>query len=728
MKRPHAFCVALLGVVGLAALSCSKMDRSAPSAEPTAVSVSATTKSTEDAPKDKAKREGQKRDEWGDGDEDRRGKQDPSRVAPALGEKTNLLELKKLIAPPEPKPSPAAPRPESVARPFGGVHPPAPDPARPMNAPPPGAAAPHKKPVVDRSEASAVVELGLVDAPAQAPAESASRDGTLAADAEERPTDALRTREREKPGAKGGRADDDRERSEGKESAVAWGRQSPPKPEPEAPRPESFLPRMFYFENTYLGGNAAFTRRLLALDQVWPGSEKPYAQAAGLRQPFDAPGAAGLGLTVNVDHSHFDKPGRVFLQIGLQGSPRFGWRRPPLDLVVVVDAAVLGQAREAVDEIAREALRRLEPTDRMAIVLAGAPPQVLLDLAGPRDLRTQMARALDGLPTSVDAGTPGVLGTAIRLAGARLHEAAGNEARIPGAQEVLVLARAADGERVGPAAEAAHEIGIAGVITSVVRFDAAGDAGASTLAFWDIAQAGQGNLRAIAFGAPAAPVVTAELADLSRVVARLIRVNVRLGARVEAVRVLGSRMLARDEVARVKAREEAVDRNLSRSLGVKADRGADDDGIQTVIPYFYGGDTHVMALELWVEGPGPVADVSLKYKDMVNLGNATARANAALTSTPRSLTGAEFMVRRNIEAFHAAETLAEAARRLEAGDTDGAVELVARVERGHGRGATGAVARQFGQVLRGGGDPALQSEALRLAAARTVGVFTGATK
>jgi hypothetical protein len=490
-----------------------------------------------------------------------------------------------------------------------------------------------------------------------------------------------------------------------------------PDAKPE-PAPEAFLPRMFYFENTYLGGNAAFTRRLLALDARWPGGDRPYARAAGPRQPFDAPPASGLGLTVNLDRGAYAGPGRVYLQIGLQGSPRYGWRRPPLDLVLVVDAAVLTQGREAVDALAREALRRLEPTDRLAIVLAGDSPRLLLDLAAPRDLRTALARTLDALPAQAEPGTPGALGTAIRAAGERLRAGAGSEARIPGAQEVLVLARAADTDRVAPAAAAAHEIGLAGVITSVVRFDAPGEAG---LPFWDIAQAGQGNLRALPFGAPAAPMITAELADLSRVVARLIRVNVRLGAHTSAVRVLGSRMLDRDEVVRVKAREVAVDRNLSKTLGVRADRGEDDDGIQTVIPYFYGGDTHVMALELWVDGPGPVADVSLKYKDMVNLGNATARAGVSLSATPRAPTGAEAMVRRNIEAFQNAERLAQAAARVEAGDTAGATELLSEIERRSGS----EVARALGATLRGGsgGDSTLQSEALRLAAARTVGVF-----
>jgi hypothetical protein len=69
---------------------------------------------------------------------------------------------------------------------------------------------------------------------------------------------------------------------------------------------------------------------------------------------------------------------------------------------MVVDAGVLTQAREAVDALAREALRRLDPTDRLAILVAGDAPRTLIELAGPRDLRTQLARALDALPAQAE--------------------------------------------------------------------------------------------------------------------------------------------------------------------------------------------------------------------------------------------------------------------------------------------------------------------------------------
>jgi hypothetical protein len=40
--------------------------------------------------------------------------------------------------------------------------------------------------------------------------------------------------------------------------------------------------------------------------------------------------------------------------------------------------------------------------------------------------------------------------------------------------------------------------------------------------------------------------------------------------------------------------------------------------MQIVIPSFFTGDSHVILLDVVVAGPGPVADVTLRYKDLVS--------------------------------------------------------------------------------------------------------------
>ncbi|MEZ4435526.1 MAG: hypothetical protein R3F65_24235 [bacterium] len=474
--------------------------------------------------------------------------------------------------------------------------------------------------------------------------------------------------------------------------------------------PASTLPRSFYFENTYLGGNAAYAERLRRLDDALGPAPRPYRRAALPGQPFDAPTDAGLALTAALDQTSIDRPQRVHLQIGLQGSRRYGWRRPPLDVVLVVDASAIDAGHETLIRAVTELMRRLGPQDRLGVVLAGRPPRVLAAPAAVRDLRAVLARQIEAL-TEPPAAAPDALAAAMREAGAALAAAAGDQARIPGSGTVLVLTAAADPARVAAATEAAHALTVQGATTSVIALGGASG-------WWPVANAGHGNdHRATPETLGAA--IDAELQSISRVIARLLRVNIRLAPGVEAIRILGSRQLDEQEVRQVKAREEATDRNLSKTMGVKADRGADDDGIQTVIPYFYGGDSHVILVELWVTRPGPVAEVTLKYKDMVALDNATARAAAQLDRVPRPLGPIERRVAGNVRGFHLAEGLAAAARHRDAGSMLDALDALDPLARG----PDAAVLDGFEALVRQRGADPTVAEALRMARDRRIGHF-----
>lgn len=473
--------------------------------------------------------------------------------------------------------------------------------------------------------------------------------------------------------------------------------------------PARTLPRMCYFENTYLGGNAAYTERLRRLDDALPGGRQPYRAAALPGQPFDPPEDDGLALTATLDRAYVDRPQRVFLQVGLQGSKRYGWRRPPLDIALVVDQPAQGD--ETLIDAITALSRRLGPQDRLAVVLAGRQPVMPAPVAPLRD-RLVLARAIEAL----EPPAPGdhlALAGAMTMAGDALQKAAGDTARIPGTQTVLVLTRGGDRDRVMAATRAAHALTVQGAVTSVIQLGGApGD-------WWQVANAGHGNYhRAPDDGLAAA--VDDELGSIARVIARLLRINIRLAPQVEAIRVVGSRVLGREEVKQVKAREEATDRNLSKTMGVKADRGEDDDGIQTVIPYFYGGDSHVILVELWVKGPGPVADVTLKYKDMVALQNATARVSAHVDRVPRPLTPAERRVAANVRGFRLAEglgVLADRAEHASAGSVLDALDDLEALAIGRDR----ALLEGFETLVRQRGADGTVAEALRMARDRRIG-------
>jgi len=430
--------------------------------------------------------------------------------------------------------------------------------------------------------------------------------------------------------------------------------------------PATTLPRMFYFENTYLGGSAAYAERLRRLDQALQGQSRPYEIVQAEVQPFDAPRTEGLGVTASIDATHFEKARRVFLQVGLRGSSRYGWRRPPLDIVLVVDQPAFARGADFVTGFVVDLLRRLGPADRLGIVLAGIGAPTFLDLSRLNTAQQHLANRIDQL-AAPSAQSPSDLANAMQKAGVILDAASDDEATVPGTKTLLVLSGEHDQDRIVLAAQAAHVLTVQGCVTSVFALDA------EQSEWWQVANAGFGNLHRIT-ESQFAPAVEEEMQSLARVVARLVRVNVRLGKEATAIRVLGTRVLEQREVEEVKARELATDINLSKSLGITSDRGEDDDGIQTVIPYFYGDDSHVILIELWVEGPGTVADVTVRYKDMVNLDNATARTSVLLGARPQPPTREQILIARNVRGFQLAESLQKASDAVWRNDFGSALE------------------------------------------------------
>jgi len=411
--------------------------------------------------------------------------------------------------------------------------------------------------------------------------------------------------------------------------------------------PARFLPRTFYFENSYLGGNAAYLERLSRLARDFP-KERPYLQALLPEQPLDPPSKAGLSLSLSLDRSWIDKPGRLLLQVGLQGSKRFGWRRPPLDLILYLDGLSKAQSLRA----ARAFLKGLEPQDRLGLV-QGA--QRLIPLSKPDDFRLALIRQTLQHQPEIPARDL----TAQLLSAAAEFDRDGAQHRIPGSRSLIILSESEDERRVSSAERAAHALNLRGVVSSVIALN--------QLPWWSVAGAGYGNFHQANHPEALEGVVEAELQSLARVIARLLRVNIRLAPDVEGIRVLGSRVLEEEQVRKVKAREKATDEHLSRSMGLKADRGEDDNGIQSVIPYFYGGDSHIILVELWAQRAGPIADVSLRYKDMVRMNNASLHSSISLSSLPRRESVREQNVKQNARGFRLAEQLQRLARDLRRG-------------------------------------------------------------
>ena len=380
-----------------------------------------------------------------------------------------------------------------------------------------------------------------------------------------------------------------------------------------------------YWRSRYLPGDPLM--RVLAARLARQGGAALEQVVAGARQnwqPFDPPRDAALALYLAADKVAVQDTARLRLQVGLQGTPRLGGQRMAMDLAVVLDLRGLDDPARAAAARALllELVRLRQINDRFSLLLADRQGVTL----GPEQFRFgALQLVLDDPPRSPPGNDTMALRVALRTAAAQLAARRDPDAPL-GSSMVLLLTTAPLPGNIGRLETLAHENAMAGIGLGVVAVNHESRPTADEA----LALAGQGQRWLLAGPADAARLAGEILSAGSRVVARAVRLRVQLAPGVKLVEVLGAEKLDETAVQRVREVERSIDRRMARERGIRADRGEDEAGIQLVIPHYHADTTHVVLLDLVVPGPGPVAEVGVRYKDLVHGRNGVARSQLDL--------------------------------------------------------------------------------------------------
>jgi hypothetical protein len=443
-----------------------------------------------------------------------------------------------------------------------------------------------------------------------------------------------------------------------------------------------------YWSNTYVPGDPAvreLQRRLMMNDTLDIDAETMSGMSLATNasvnsQPFDSPTHSALAVYMHADRRGVQGPSRVLLQVGLRGTDRQTGRRPPMNIGVVVDLSQeLTQHDQASLRALLETLAEMSDIgDRFSLIVAGRPGGLVIPPGsfryGPVSVALHQLLNPDATITAVgETGVTLTLIQALERASSIVGE--NDEPESPlGTNLVLLVTSGHFGSDYQRIETWAYGNAVAGIPTSVVGLGDRVD-----LEQLDrVTLAGQGNRRLLNSAEDAMALVVNELTASSRVVARAVRLRIRLSPGVRLVEILGSHRL--DEIAseRVRQSEQSIDQRLLRDYGIEADRGDDEEGIQIIIPAFYAGDSQVILLDCVVPGPGPVADVTVRYKDLVHLGNGVARDNLTLSRRPNNPSPLERNVLKNQLAQEFSETLRVAGELVEQGRGQEAVALITR--------------------------------------------------
>jgi Mg-chelatase subunit ChlD len=436
-----------------------------------------------------------------------------------------------------------------------------------------------------------------------------------------------------------------------------------------------------YLSSTYIGGRGERDRmeKLIRNGVVIQGKRvKLEAFSRSYVQAFPIPTRTALNLIADTERGKIVEEGdHTYLQVGLQAIQGEAPRRPPLNIALVIDCSGSMGSEDKL-EYARAAaislIDRLRRDDVVSVVTFDDSAQLLVPAQPVGDtarLKDRIAALTPGSGTNIYDG--------LRLGYREARKYAGRE----GVSRVILLS---DGEvTAGVTDPAAFQRLAAAEVDREIQTTTVGmGVDFNEELMLAIAREGKGNYHFIKDGADTRQVFAQELEELTHVVARAVRLRIRLAEGVGLVRVLGAAVLDAAQTRQVKAEEKQIDRKVYEELGIAADRQRDEEepGIKLLIPNFYRGDHHIVMLEVAIprgRGRRSVAEVFLKYKEMVARANREAKAAVTVDTAPdraAMIASIHRNVKKNLLGFQTGEALTEAAALVSQGRIAEAVRKI----------------------------------------------------
>jgi TonB family protein len=419
-----------------------------------------------------------------------------------------------------------------------------------------------------------------------------------------------------------------------------------------------------YWANTYVPGDPMLRRLELSLRGTPYPLLHQAARPASL--PLDATSTGALSLFLHADRRGLTEKSRLLVQVGIRASDHHGRRRPPMNIGVVLDLPqpIPLEVASATTALLESLEGSEELGDRFRLVVTGSG-----EVLTPETFRHgPLTVALQDLYSRTPSGS---VSDALALALEKVH--AGDDPTEPlGTSVVLVVTGRKLGVELDALARMAQASAVGGVAVSAIGVGSHFDG----IELERLALDGQGRRYVVDRASDAPGVIDRELSSASRTVARAVRLRIQLAEGVHLVDVFGSEPLSAGESERVRAQERAIDLRLARNLGIEADRDKDEDGIQIVIPAFYAGDAHSILLDVVAEGPGPIAEVTARYKDLVQLENTVSRASLALPRSEALPGPLETSVDKDYLEYRVAEALQAASEAVDRGETGSASQTL----------------------------------------------------
>jgi hypothetical protein len=452
-----------------------------------------------------------------------------------------------------------------------------------------------------------------------------------------------------------------------------------------------------YWSNTYLPGSQKMRELQLQINKSLTNASPELAtllksileQAQKPLQPIDNPSssAGALNIELSADTKMIKKEKRLLLQVNIRVADRLNSTRQAINEQIIVDLRDKLSAEE--QERLREILTTFEKTRKAndQISIKFLTPNGIKNIAANELRYGTLAVMLQDVFSTLTIPTQGTTSAnqsvmsyniSSILKDTILNLTANNKASdhfsSPG---IVIIGSDALKNESSDLTALAFRSSQAGIPVSIfgIRNNSAVDESNQ------LAIAGKGRAQIITDSQSAISAVKNEFISLGKVVAQGLRLNIKLEPGVKLVNVVGASKLEGKSVSELKQAESEIDSRLSKALSIAADRGRDDDGIQLFIPSFYAGDTHTILLDVVAANSGKVAEVTGKFKDLIQIKNNTSKNALTLQPGEADRTQAEWSVIQNLLTQNLSEELKQISQLIKVGNTKEAeVRLKAQLE------------------------------------------------
>ncbi len=466
------------------------------------------------------------------------------------------------------------------------------------------------------------------------------------------------------------------------------------------PKPQAVYNPNMYVADTYIGGNGEKDRleKLIQAGVLVDGQRvKLEAFTHDYAQAFPIPQQTALSVAADGVQSKIIQSGaHTYLQIGLQATKGELPRRPPLNLALVIDRSG-SMADEHKLEYAKAAatqlVNSLTPADTFTLVAFDDTANLLVPaqhVANKAHIRNLIAGLSPGGGTNIYDGL------------SKAYSQVNKNALLDGINRVILLS---DGQVTAGVQdrEQFHHLAALEADRDVQTSAVGVGVEFNEDLMLSLARDGKGNYHFLKDGADTQQVFARELNELTHVVAKNVKLRIQLAPGVGLIRVLGAQTLDAQQTAQVKQEEKKIDLKVSEELGIAPNRqnAPEEPGIKMLIPAIYRGDSHIVMLEIKAPaqpqtaanpqntakdtsmvtpaGVCKLADVFVKYKDLVHPANREARATATVAYTPSKdemIYSVNRGVKKNLLGFQTGEALTQAAQAIEQGRVSEAIQKV----------------------------------------------------